>query len=603
MRHSASGQTGAFGLSGWNDLQKARRVGSIGSIGSSRPVVLDNTTGKHLRSIDNPSQGWKANIGLAAAVGLAFFLATWLSTTLMATAVYSLFWPAVGIASGLLIGLGPRARWPIAAGVFVANVVINLAKYQGVVNASAFIVGNTLEPLIVARLVQYFIGARFDLGQLRHLFALFGAALLGCGTLAVGWAAVVHYTLGLPPLGTWLDLTRNDTIGVVLVAPLMIALVGAVQEPPPRREIVEGSAAIMLLVAVTAFVIWLPQWAWDNLLPVALLFPLFLWLAARCQPLFPAAGGFLVSMMIISTTIFGIGHFGHDARPVTDRSLEAVSVMLFVTVSALVLAALITERKESEARLAKANAMLERERDNKLMSVQAAVASISHEIKQPLASIVLNAEAAQSMLRGEPPDLEEAHSALNDVIGGGHRAGEILASVRQLFSKGERRKTPINVNEVALSVLRFLREELSNHQVTTAVGLGTELPPVMGHRVQLEEVIANLVRNSIQAMDAVETSRRTLKVSSRLGDAEKLILEVEDTGPGIHPEALNSIFEAFNTTKVDGTGLGLAICRTIIERHGGALTASSDGRSGALFRAILPISPLNATNMHPTSSH
>jgi hypothetical protein len=125
-------------------------------------------------------------IELAAAVGLAFFLATWLSTTLMATAVYSLFWPAVGIASGILIGFGPGARWPVAAGVFVANIIINLARYRGLVNASAFIVGNTLEPLIVAGLVQRFIGPNFGLNRLRHLFALLAAAIVGCGMVAVG---------------------------------------------------------------------------------------------------------------------------------------------------------------------------------------------------------------------------------------------------------------------------------------------------------------------------------------------------------------------------------------------------------------------------------
>src|SRR5262245_5606336 len=111
----------------------------------------------------------------------------------MATAVYSLFWPAVGIASGVLIGLGPGARWPVAAGVFIANVIINLARYRGFANASAFIVGNTLEPLIVAGLVEHFAGPNFSLNRLRHLFVLLAAAIVGCGILAVGWAAVIHY--------------------------------------------------------------------------------------------------------------------------------------------------------------------------------------------------------------------------------------------------------------------------------------------------------------------------------------------------------------------------------------------------------------------------
>jgi C4-dicarboxylate-specific signal transduction histidine kinase len=166
---------------------------------------------------------------------------------------------------------------------------------------------------------------------------------------------------------------------------------------------------------------------------------------------------------------------------------------------------------------------------------------------------------------------------LNDVIGDSKRAGEILASVRQLFGKGERKDNLIDVNKAALAVLQFLREELNDHRVTTAVELAAESPLVMGHRVQLEEVIANLVRNAIQAMDAVEPARKTLKLRTKLDGTRQVILELEDTGPGIHPEGLNSIFDAFITTKVGGTGLGLAICRTIVESHGGELTASSDG--------------------------
>src|SRR5262249_42523474 len=219
--------------------------------GQWKPMVLHGMN-KHLRSIGAgvPKQGWAGGIGLAATVGLAFFLATWLSTTLMATTAYSLFWPAVGIASGILIGLGPRARWPVAAGVLVANIVINFWRGRGIVTPLAFIIGNTLEPLIVAGLIQYFVGPNFRLNRIRHLFALAAAAIAGCGMLAVGWAVVLHYTLGLPPLKTWGNLTANVSIGVVLVAPLMIALVEAVREPPTRRELLEGIVAILLLLVV-----------------------------------------------------------------------------------------------------------------------------------------------------------------------------------------------------------------------------------------------------------------------------------------------------------------------------------------------------------------
>jgi C4-dicarboxylate-specific signal transduction histidine kinase len=178
--------------------------------------------------------------------------------------------------------------------------------------------------------------------------------------------------------------------------------------------------------------------------------------------------------------------------------------------------------------------------------------------------------------------------------------GQIIENVRQLFGKGARDKKPIDVNNAALAALQLLREELRNHGVATALELSSELPPVMGHYVQLEEVIANLVRNANEAMEAVEPARRTLIVRTKFNNNDKtVILEVEDSGPGIDPERLCSIFDAFFTTKVHGTGLGLAICRMIAEGHGGQLTASSDGRSGARFQVVLPIEPAGKAPARP----
>jgi PAS domain S-box-containing protein len=243
--------------------------------------------------------------------------------------------------------------------VLVASIAINLARHGDVVNAfAAYTVGDALEPLIVAALIGYFIGPNFSLNRLRDLFALVAAAILGCGILAVGWAVVLHYTSALPMLKIWRDLTANDSIGVILVAPLMIGLVGAARQPPLWSELIEGTVAIVLLLITTVVIISLPPWVWDNLLPIAWLSPIWLWLAARSRPLFSAAGGFLVSMTIISTTIFGVGHFGDATRPIADRSQQAVSAMLFVTASALVLAALFAEQRRREADLTASEARL-----------------------------------------------------------------------------------------------------------------------------------------------------------------------------------------------------------------------------------------------------
>jgi PAS domain S-box-containing protein len=247
-------------------------------------------------------------------------------------------------------------------------------------------------------------------------------------------------------------------------------------------------------------------------------------------------------------------------------------------------------RREREL-LQSSNAMLRRERDNKLMTVQAAMASISHEIKQPLAAIEMNGAAIQAFLEHAPPDLEEARSASEAVVDDVHRTVQILDKLRQMFGKGQRESEPIDVNKLAHAALRLLQGELADHGVATAVTLASGLPPVMGNAIQLQEIILNLIHNAIEAMATVEGGRRHLEVRTRPDGNNEILIEVEDTGQGIEPERLNSIFEAFVTTKPRGMGLGLAICRTIVEQHGGKLTATSDGKSGALFQVSLPNRP------------
>src|SRR5262249_55332761 len=245
------------------------------------------------------------------------------------------------------------------------------------------------------------------------------------------------------------------------------------------------------------------------------------------------------------------------------------------------------------------NAMLERERNNKLMSLAATAAAISHEMKQPLTAITANGMASLRLLQTAPPDLEEARSALNDVISDAYRAGQVLDNLRVLFGKVEREQEPIDVNKVAVGALRALRGEISDHRVAASLDLAPELPPVMGHGGQLQEVMMNLVHNAIDAMEAIKADRRILNVRTKLDDGRGIVVEGEDSGPGIDPKRLESIFDAFVTTKPQGTGLGLSICRMIIggmsmDGHGGKLSARSNGRDGALLRLVLPSEPVKA---------
>jgi signal transduction histidine kinase len=531
------------------------------------------------------------SIGLAAAVGLAYFLAAKLSLgLLMKPGGVAVFWPAAGISSGVLIALGPRARWPVAAGVMVATVAANLMGDRNIWSSAAFALCNAAEALITAGLIQRYFVTSFNLDRLRQVLSLLAAAVIG--TIISGIGGAVAYKLFHSPtvsmLTTWRQWFASDAVGIIAVAPLVIGLGAAVREPPPRNELIEGVAALVILAAMTGIIISLPQEPWKTVVPSALLFPLLLWLAARFQPVFAAAGAFLVSVTIVWATIFGIGHFGDTGLPIDDRILEAQVLILVVALTAFVLAALFAERRTSEARLAHANLLLEHERDNKLMNVEAIAASIAHEIKQPLAAIVMNGGAALQLLGNAPPDHDEVRAALNDIISDSHRTSEVFEGIRALFQKVDQERQPIDMNEIILRVLKSLHGELKDHDVTTRTELMSGLPLVAGNRNQFQQVIFNLVHNALEAMNTTTDRNRVLRVRTEHRGRDAIAVTVEDSGPGIDQKKLDGVFDAFFTTKAHGMGLGLAICRMIIGRHGGQLTVSSDGKRGALFQFVLP---------------
>ncbi len=543
-------------------------------------------------TVGNLAQRWASGTRLAAAVGLAYLLAGQLSIgLLMPPEGIAVFWPAAGLSSGVLIALGPGERLPVAAGAMVATIVVNLFSNQDIWATCAFALGNTAEPLIIAGLIEHYFGAGFSLDRLRHVFGLLAAAVVGPSVAGIGWAVVyrLFHITTVPILTTWLHWFTSDITGVATVAPLVIWLVGGLPQLPRRSEIIEGTMALLALAVTTVIAIFLPQRFWETVSPLVWLFPVLFWIAYRCRPVFAAVANFIVSNTIVCTTVFGIGHFGSSSFPIADRILGSQVSILFVAIWALILSALFAERRDSETRLARSNMLLERERDNKLMNMQAITAAIAHEVKQPLAAIVANGGAALRYLRKAPPDLDEVGAALNRIISDGHRTSEVFDSIRALFRKGDQGRQQLDVNEIILEVLRSVRGELEAHGVETRSELTSTLPLVSGHRAQLQEVIFNLVRNAIEAMDATTHRGRTLRVRTGLNGHDAITVAVQDSGPGIDPKRIESIFDAFFTTKPHGMGLGLAICRMIIQHHGGQLSVSSDGKNGALFQFDLPI--------------
>jgi PAS domain S-box-containing protein len=248
----------------------------------------------------------------------------------------------------------------------------------------------------------------------------------------------------------------------------------------------------------------------------------------------------------------------------------------------------ITDHRRTELALQEAVKALERERENKLMNIEAVLATIAHEIRQPISAIAVNGSAALRFLGKTPPEIEEVGAALHRMIADCQRMSEVFDSIRGLFQRSGQQRHPVNVNDIALEELQRLRGELMERGVTTQTELSSGLPLVEAHKSQLREVISNLVQNAMEAMDSTTGRNKLLTVKTRR-DSDAVIVEVQDTGPGIDPRRLSSIFEAFVSSKPHGIGLGLALCRMIVERHGGGLTAVSDGMSGASFKFALPI--------------
>src|SRR6516164_80472 len=541
----------------------------------------------------NLDRRWASSIGLAVAIGLAYFLAAFLSYHLaLQPEGLAVFWPASGVSSGLLIALGPRARWPVVSGVIVAVVADHLIMADPLRVGIAFALSDAAETLIIAGLIEHYFGAEFSLDRLRHVLGMLGAAVIGTCVSGIGGvaASVLLQPPTVPILTIWHHWVASNTIGFIAVAPLLIGLAAASRQWPRSREFVEGLAVLAMLAGMTAVIISLSQERWETVVPIAWLSPMLLWLAARCRPVFAAAGAFIVSVTIVCTTVFSIGHFGDPSLAIDDRILGAQASILVVALSAYVLAALFAERRESEARLASSNMMLERERSNKLMNLEAMAASISHEVRQPLTGITTSSSALLRFLGDAPPKLEKARSAAERVIAAAHRANQILDNIRNLFGTAKRAEDSIDVNDLTLRALRVLDSELKNHNIGRRLEMKPELPPITGHSGQLQEVVVNMIQNAIDAMDAVDDGSRVLTVKTERNGNDAISIEIEDSGPGIDPKkSSDDLFDAFFTTKPHGMGLGLAICRMIVERHDGKLSVSSAERHGAIFRITLSL--------------
>jgi PAS domain S-box-containing protein len=254
----------------------------------------------------------------------------------------------------------------------------------------------------------------------------------------------------------------------------------------------------------------------------------------------------------------------------------------------------ITDRKRAEEKLRASeqrllDAQMELARVTRLTALGELTASIAHEVNQPLAAVVANAEACLRWLKREIPDLDAACRSVEWIIDDGNRASEVIRRVRALANKTDIEKAPLDINDVTREVIALVQRELSSHQVSLRMELAPALPRILGDRVQLQQVIINLVMNGIEAMRSVTDRPPELVILSRQDESQQVLLSVTDCGIGISTENADRLFNPFFTTKSGGMGMGLSICRSIIEAHEGRLWATANLPHGATFQFALPM--------------
>jgi len=317
---------------------------------------------RKLPATSHSPQQWAQLIGLSVLVGIAYFLAARLSLLLLTKPDgVAVFWPASGVAAGVLIATGPRARLPVAAGAAVATIVANLLGDRTLMGAIVFALCNAGEALLAGWLIEKYFGLGFSLDRLSHVLGILAAATVAAAVSGVGGTAgfLYFHNSAAPVLSIWQHWFASDALGILTVAPLIIELASAARKPPPRRELIEGILALVILTGISGTVIFLPRGHWAIVVPIAALFPLLLWLAARCRPVFASGAAFIIAFTLVWMTTFGIGYFGDSTLSIEQHVLAAQATILATSLCALVLASLFAERRQHEAALFEGQARLQ----------------------------------------------------------------------------------------------------------------------------------------------------------------------------------------------------------------------------------------------------
>jgi signal transduction histidine kinase/CheY-like chemotaxis protein len=497
-------------------------------------------------------------------VALAYFFTARLSLALLEPADgVAVFWPAAGVASGILIALGPAAQWPVVLGVVAATIAANLLGDRNILSSVFFAVANAGDAIIVAGLIHHFCGSLFELNELRRVLALFAATVVATSLSGIAGTAgfvLFHSSAASPPV-IWLHWFSSDAIGIIAVAPLAIGLASLARSLPSRREIAEGVLALAGVSLVCALLVFLPNQPWTAELAISALCPLLLWIASRLRPAFTAVATFIVATTIVWTTTFTIGIFGDPHLSIEQRVLGAQATILAITLGALILAALFSERRLHESAILEREARLQDAWKSAELADRAKssfLAAASHDLRQPLQTL----RFLQAALEPHHPG-GEARNLVDEIGQSLDTMTSILSSLLDVNSLESGNLRP-SVSEFSLNEIF---EPLAGDFAAQVQDRGLRLRIVhsgliiRSDRRMLAEMIRNLLSNAFRYTDR----GRVLLGCRRAGD--NIRIEVWDSGVGITDDQLPHIFHEYyqGTAGAErgGFGLGLAIVKRL----------------------------------------
>jgi len=484
--------------------------------------------------------------------------------------------PSVGLAFAALL-LGGPLFLPV---VVLSELASTLFRANGQLTALADLIPALSVGLswgIAALVLRRFANLRLA-GQ-RDLFLLIVVAALASLGTAAGDAASVWLGHEAPENDIAQVLTRawiGDMIGAMVVTPLLLAL----RPPlplPGRATMIEATVQGAVAVAMLWLLFRLPaaaEWQLYDLLVLP-----SIWAAAR----FGVRGAVVINVVLQIGMVAAFVMVVKDADAVTAYQFR----MLVLTLSTLFLGVAVTERRSVEDTLRRRQDQLDRCARLSLAGEMAA--ALAHELNQPLSAALTYSRTAQRLLDAPVGDPVKLRAAMNGAAAQAERAGMIIRTLREFIGRGELNRQPQSLPALVRDSLALLEPDCQRAGIRVEAMLDRTLPPVLVDAVQVQQVLLNLLRNAIEAMEPVLGPRRQVTVVARPFDPGTVTVEVADSGPGLDQDLVARLFQPFSTTKAAGMGLGLAICRTIIEAHGGRLWLAGNGPGGCTFRFTLPV--------------